>query len=262
MIAPEKKVTGILAELYEKMVNEIYFTEFESQLYARKMEGIGKATSEENLAWAYYYACNKELEKALHFFKKSLHYNNPIFLGNYLTYLVRNGLIDEFLLATESASLKPCFRGVGQVLWSELFISILRGNLMVAREQLEGLIKLDNEYSLWAKKIELDLDRFIKEAKLDSQQLQILGDIFITLIREYRLFALGWFTFKSYPEFGVNHLSLVIDYRHKDIIGAINYELAMAIASEEKLDRKKFSVSVDMFERSNDDKAFSHQMMQ
>lgn len=262
MIAPEKKVTIILAELYEKMVNELYFTEFEGQLYARKMEGIGKATSEENLAWAYYYACNKELEQALHFFKKSLHYNNPLFLGNYLTYLVRNGLIDEFLRATERAGLKPCFGGVGQVLWGKLFISLLRGNLTMVREQLERLIKLDNEYSLWAKKIELDLDRFIKGAELNSQQLQILGDIFIALIREYRLFALGWLTFKSYPEFDVNHLSLVIDHRHKDVIGVINYELAMAIASEEKLDSKKFSVSVDMFERSNDGRAFSHQMMQ
>lgn len=90
------------------------------------------------------------------------------------------------------------------------------------------------------------LRNFIEYAGLSDSELKVLGSIFITLIEKYNLFLRGRIDFKTYEEFDVNHISLIIDNRHKSILGKLNLELAMNMASQRFFDNKKFSASIDM----------------
>lgn len=248
MIAAKEKSQEIIEKLHTRLTEERYFTSAEFFTYSGEMRGVGKASSKDNMAWAYFHVCNQDKDKALYFFRKSLNYKTAdiSFARNYLVFLFKNGMAKELIQAIQKSNTKESFLGSQHFMFERLFTSILRGDLQEAMRVSDSLINLKNNLSELYEAMKKKIHLFSSFSDLKEAELKKLGEIYTNLIEENQLYAVGRFDFRTYPDVDVNHISLIVSDKHRDIIGKLNFDLAYALASNDCFDDKNFSASVDM----------------
>lgn len=248
MVVPKEKSQEIIEKLHSRLINENYFTESEFFSYSIEMRGVGKASSKDNMAWAYFYACNKDKNRALQFFRKSLNYTTAdnSFIRNYFVFLFKNGMAKELIQAIKKSGAKESLRGSHHFMFEKLFVSLLRGDFEEAIQTSDSLINMRNDLSELYEVMKKRIYLFSSSSNLEPKDLEKLGEIYTNLIEENELYAVGRFDFRTYPDIDVNHISLIVSDKHRDIIGKLNYDLAYALASNSCFDNKNFSASIDM----------------
>lgn len=248
MANPKEKSQEIIDLLHSRLIEERYFSDSEFFEYNIKMRGVGKASSKDNMAWAYLFACNQDADKALHYFRKSLNYQTSdiSFARNYFVFLFKHGRVKELGLAIDKAKKKDFLSGSQHVMFEDLFTSILKGSFKGALQAASSLINLKQDLSKATEAIKIKIESFLSYSDIKDEGLKKLGEIYSNLIEKHALYAVGRFDFRTYPDVDVNHISLIVSEKHKEIIGKLNYELSYELASTDYFDNANFSASIDM----------------
>ena len=248
MVTPKEKSQEIIGLLHARLIKEQYFSDSEFFEFNVKMRGVGKATSRDNMAWAYLYACNQDVERALSYFRKSLNYqtSDTSFARNYFVFLLKHGKVKELKGAVDKAKKNSFLAGSQHLMFEDLFTSILKGDFKGASEALDSLISLKQDLAEHSESMKSKIQAFLLYSDFNGEALRKLGEIYTNLIEENSLFAVGRFDFKVYPNIDVNHISLIVSERHRENIGALNYRLAREIANNECFDDANFSASIDI----------------
>lgn len=134
--------------------------------YFDEIKKASQSDQEYHHLMALYYACNNENEIAITFFKKLKGYNNPVYMVNYLTHLIKMGDLDSHITETLSISTQIKHDPDLKSLLANAFL--LKGDLNSFRKTANELMDMSAKNAQKYRLLLQDIDLFIKMADLSE----------------------------------------------------------------------------------------------
>lgn len=235
MAIAAKKTKELLEQFIAILVEKRTFQDSEEFGFRRELRNFPEGEIEGDQLHAFYYACAGNSSKAIDYFKKSLSYNEPNFMSNYLIYLIKSGFIKQYI--SES------IRVNGQLphnpsLLSELFTAYtLLGDIDGFSNVIEKAKQLGVEATSYEKH-KLSMDSFKEALMLSSEDVKFITDVMVDIADKNRIEVFD-IDFDGADD--LYSVELLTSCKNSALMAEMNKELADRIANEERFIGKVFA---------------------
>ncbi|HAX9726174.1 TPA: hypothetical protein JS159_004242 [Serratia marcescens] len=242
MISPVEKTNEISRELASFIDDGRLLKPLEFRRYLREIEKI-KSGGQYDYLMAMVNGANGSHAAAMEWFERALRHRDPVIAENYLVYLSKNFKYIDYI--RESLALTQEFPGnidiCRKALKGMMFSCDINGVKRFSCELSRMLPAREGEsVMVQASKVVEQAEKFASNAGMDNEDLTALSNILLHIAEQAKT-PYSKLTYFSMAEEGANALIFHVNTDDSDLLSEMNFDLAMALASDDRFIGKKFS---------------------